>query len=131
MSHRQTESESRQMNTRHNVRVNARLGLILFVALTVSGTAIHFLHGFMVGRNATNLLDRAERLLTEAEQAKTTAQTTEDATERGKLIKENSQKLGDAVKYFQRYVQLKPDDYDAWVKLALTSDKVITNYNQL
>lgn len=129
MNTHETQGSSRKRR-RQKSRINTRLGLILFVALAISGTTIHFLHGYMVGRNATNLLDRAERLLTEAEQAKVSAQSSENDTERVKLLKEYFQKRREAVRYLQQYVQLKPDDYNAWVTLAETSDETITNPRQ-
>lgn len=116
--------ESTSHHTRHG-RVNGRLVLILAVALLVSGTVIHLVHGVMVDRNARDLYDRAVRLLDEAKTDETAAQTAE-GEKREKLEKQVSQKRQDAIRYLGQYLQLETDDHEAWLLYANSSDEFQT-----
>ncbi|TWU11856.1 tetratricopeptide repeat protein [Symmachiella macrocystis] len=116
--------ESTSHQTRHG-RVNGRLVLILAVALLVSGTVIHLVHGVMVDRNASDLYDRAVRLLDEAKADETAAQSAE-GEKLEKLEKQVTQKRRDAIRYLGQYLQLETDDHEAWLLYAKSSDEFQT-----
>ncbi|QDU42710.1 tetratricopeptide repeat protein [Symmachiella dynata] len=116
--------ESTSHQTRHG-RVNGRLVLILAVALLVSGTVIHLVHGVMVDRNASDLYDRAVRLLDEAKADETAAQSAE-GEKLEKLEKQAAQKRRDAIRYLGQYLQLETEDHEAWLLYAKSSDEFQT-----
>lgn len=115
---------------RRGGRVNSRLALGLLAFLVVSGVAIHVLHGRMLKKNARDLLDRSERLLAEAEAMKDSDSVGESAEDREKRLKGYDKKRRDAVRYLRQYLQLEPDDTEAWVTFAHTSDEVNTQPRQ-
>lgn len=79
-------------------RLNLRLIGVLALGMLIFGTAVHWLHGYQVRRNAHVFLREAER----AKEAK---------------------KFGDAVRNFQWYVELVPNDVDVlWEFGALLAD---------
>jgi len=130
VSDKQKSSRPESSRRPQRIHVNAKLFLILTVLLIVGGVTVHFVHGYMVNRNAKDLYDRAVQLLKEADEAKAEAQTSEDEEERAKLTRQVNKKRNDAINYLGRYVQLEPDAVQAWLLYAESADDYQTNMKQ-
>ncbi len=112
--------------TRRTGSVNIKLMVKLLLGLAVVGTGVHFLHAYMVERNARSLFERAETLLDAADEQEQQAATAEYEA-KGQLLKDATKKRTEATRHLNRYLQLEPDHSEAWELFATTSDKTLTD----
>src|SRR4051812_48902424 len=79
-------------------QVNLKFTLALLVSIAVLGTAVYFVHGFQVEREAGAFRDRARQA-------------------------EEEKNFGQAIEYLERYLGFRPEDTDSLAKLGELLDE--------
>jgi cellulose synthase operon protein C len=88
--------------------LNVRFTVILLVSILVLGVGVYFLHGIQVKATAPFLLDKAEEIQKDLDQAK-----------KEKNLKELDKAYKDLVNHYQIYLSIYPDNVDVLERRAM------------